>query len=280
MKKILLFAIALAAICLMPSCKKDPVTNTITFGDTRDMDVVEYNSTFFRYYTHHGDLDPTIEINYLRCDTILDFNNDGYEDILFSSSQGEFWPFHDVLNDEYFSIRRVSHSVILGNSSCRFYCDQVACDIYRHSDTTILHNNDTTIFVVEHFNNYKPITAFDPFQHTYKTNIIHLCNAGDQLSKDAFFEEHPRPLYTYPFEVYGEEYHSNDTIYYQATYNIDNPSFNCPLDEEKYVGFVIREEDGTRRLGWLKILLVSQPDGTHRMRLLETAIQKQQIIES
>ena len=139
---------------------------------------------------------------------------------------------------------------------------------------------DTTIFVVEHFNNYKPITASDPFQHTYKTNIIHLCNAGDQLSKDAFFEEHPRPLYTYPFEVYGEEYPSNDTIYYQATYNIDNPSFNCPLEEEKYVGFVIREEDGTRRLGWLKILLVSQPDGTHRMRLLETAIQKQQIIES
>ena len=264
---------ALAAISLLPSCKKDPVTNTITFGDTRGMDVVEYDSTFFRYYTHHGDLDPTIEINYLGCDTILNLNNDGYEDILISSRQGRFWPFQDVLNDEYFSIRSTSNSVILGNS-CRFYCDQVVCDVYRHSDTTILHKNDTTIIVVEHFNNYKPISESDPFLHTYKTNIIHLCNAGDQLSKDVFFEGHPRPVYKYPFDVYGEEYHSNDTIYYKATYVIDDPSFNFPLDEEKYVGFVIREEDGTHRLGWLKILLVSQPDGTHRMRLLETAIQK------
>lgn len=154
------------------------------------------------------------------------------------------------------------------------YCDRVSCDIYRHSDTTIIHNNDTTVIVVEHFNNYKPISESDPYIYTYNTNTLHFCNAGDQLSKDAFFAPHPRPIYAFPFEVYGEEYHLNDTIYYQATYDIDNPSFDCPLDEEKYVGFRIREEDGTNRLGWLKILLVSQPDGTHRLRLLETAIQK------
>ena len=279
MKKTLLFALALVAICIMPSCTKDPVedgpneepaTNKITFGDTRGMDVVEYDSTFFKYYTPYEDWYPTIEINCFSCDTFLDFNNDGYEDIYFSLGYGYFWPYQDVLNDTYFSIRCGSKSTLIGY----LYCDQVSCDVYRHSDTAILHNNDTTIIVVEHFNNYKPISESDPYIYTYNTNILHFCNAGDQLSKDAFFARYPRPIYAFPFEVYGEEYHSNDTIYYQATYDIDNPSFDCPLDEEKYVGFRVREEDGTNRLGWLKILLVSQPDGTHRLRLLETAIQK------
>lgn len=38
--------------------------------------------------------------------------------------------------------------------------------------------------------------------------------------------------------------------------------------------FTNKTTEGKIKLGWLKIILVSQPDGTHRMRLLETAIQK------
>ena len=277
MKKSLLFAFLLATICIVPQCKKDPsgqnvepITDKITFGDTVGMHVVKYDSTFFRYYTPHEEMYPTFEIDILTCDTFLDFNNDGNEDIHFSSGQGKFWLFQEVYNDEYFSIRSISNSTILGD----LYCDQVSCDVYRHSDTTILQTNDTTVVVVEHFNNYKPISESDPNLYTYKTSIIHPCNAGDQLSKDAYFDRHPRPVYTFPYEAYGEEYHTNDTIYYQATYDIDNPSFDFPLDEEKYIGFKIREKDGANKLGWLKIKLISKPDGTHRLRLLETAIQK------
>ena len=50
MKKIVLFAMALAVVCFMPSCGKDPkpgeepTTNQITFGDYEGMDVVTYDN--------------------------------------------------------------------------------------------------------------------------------------------------------------------------------------------------------------------------------------------
>lgn len=51
MKKTLFLALAIASICIMPSCDKDFdwFTNKITIGDTKDMDVVVYDSTFLSY---------------------------------------------------------------------------------------------------------------------------------------------------------------------------------------------------------------------------------------
>ncbi|MBQ5455240.1 MAG: hypothetical protein IIT63_05375, partial [Prevotella sp.] len=54
----------------------------------------------------------------------------------------------------------------------------------------------------------------------------------------------------------------------------EGDKYYFPKDETKYIGFKIREENGANKLGWLKIKLISKPDGTHRLRLLETAIQK------
>lgn len=51
MKKTRFLALAIASICIMPSCGKDFdwFTNKITIGDTKDMDVVVYDSTFILF---------------------------------------------------------------------------------------------------------------------------------------------------------------------------------------------------------------------------------------
>lgn len=279
MKKILLFALALTAICCMTSCKKSHWGKKyITFGDTKNMIVVEYDSTFLRYYFHQEE-DPTSEDNDLICDTSLDLDDDGYDDLFFYSRFGNSWLdfYFNSINEEYLSITNCHYSNITGSlywsSSTSyitaFYSDIVYTDYYWYTDTTVLHHDDTTILVIE---NYCNVFKTSNNNGGYPTYTFHLSNAGDQLFEDERFESRPRPLYAYPFEAYGEDYTSNDTIYYQATYVIDT-SFDFPLDEEKYIGFFL-ETNGSEKLGWIKIKLESQPDGTHRMRLLETAIQE------
>ena len=62
MKKSLVLALALAAVCIMPSCGKDPkpgeepTTNQITFGNYEGMDVVTYDSIEWEYYELIGDM--------------------------------------------------------------------------------------------------------------------------------------------------------------------------------------------------------------------------------
>lgn len=273
MKKTLFLTLAIVTICIMASCTKDFnwFTNKITFGDTKDMDVVVYDSTFLSYSNPYPD--EPVTVNWLSCRNSIDIDYDGTEDIEFESYGGNFWPFEYVSTDEYFSIHQSFRSNIIGRNA-KFYCDQVYVDDYWHSDTTILHSNDTIIAIIEDFDYHKPSSASDIYIRTYQTCVFHPCNAGDQLSEKDFFSPGARPVYTSPYTAYGSEYFINDTLYYRATYCFDDPSFDFPFDEEKYIGLIIKTDDGKKKLGWLKIKLVSHPDGTHRMRLLETAIQK------
>lgn len=270
MKKTLFLALAIASICIMPSCGKDFdwFTNKITIGDTENMHVVAYDTTFLSYSNpYQGE-----PINWLSCYNYVDFDYDEIGDIILESYGGNFWPFEYVTNDEYFSFRQRFTSRISGD--VKLYCNQVYVDDYYHSDTTILHSNGTTIVIIEDFDDYKQTSVSDIYIQTYRTCVPRPCNAGDQLSEKDFFEYRPRPIFLYPYNAYGEEYCSNDTVYYHASYIFDDPSLNFPLDEEKYIGFIKKADDGKKKLGWLKIILESKPDGTHRMRLLETAIQK------
>lgn len=231
------------------------------------MDVVVYDTTFLSYSNPFPD--EPVTVNWLSCRNSIDIDYDGYEEIIFESYGGDFCLLQGVTNDEYFSIHQSFTSRIRGE----LYCDQVYFDDYYHSDTAVLHSNDTTIVIVEEFDNYKPISPSDIYIGTFQTSIPHPCNAGDQLSEKDFFGG-ARPVFISPCDVWVDERHSNDTIYYHAYYCFDDPSFNFPLDEEKYIGFINNTGDRKKKLGWLKIKLVSHPDGTHRMRLLETAIQK------
>ena len=277
MKKTLFLTLAITTICIMSACNKDLdwFTNKITFGDTKDMDVFVYDSTFLSY--SNPTQDEPVTVNWITCSSFVDLDYDGIGDVLFESYGGDFWASQYMSNDDYLSIHQCfTSSISCGNygSKVALYCDETHYDSYYHSDTTILHSNDTTIVVIESVENHKPTSASDIYYGTYPSRILHPCNTGDQLSEKDFFERNPRPVFAFPYGAYGEEYHSNDTVVYNVDYYFDDPSFNFPLDEEKYIGLRLKTDDGKIKLGWLKIILVSQPDGTHRMRLLETAIQK------
>lgn len=75
MKKTLLFALALASICILPSCKKDPAQNKVVFGKSKGMSVTPYeNSPMVEQYGHDS------------WGYFVDFNNDGQDDVQFHST--------------------------------------------------------------------------------------------------------------------------------------------------------------------------------------------------
>lgn len=67
----------------MPSCGKDFdwFTNKITIGDTKDMDVVVYDSTFLSY--SNPTQDEPVTINWVTCRNYVDLDYDGIGDIIF-----------------------------------------------------------------------------------------------------------------------------------------------------------------------------------------------------
>lgn len=75
MKKSLFLALALAIICIMPSCKKDPAQTKVVFGDSKGMTVTSYDSSpLVQQYGHFS------------WGYFVDLNNDGQNDIQFYST--------------------------------------------------------------------------------------------------------------------------------------------------------------------------------------------------
>lgn len=75
MKKTLLFTLALAAICILPSCKKDPSQGKVVFGKIQWMYVKSYKDVpLVEQYGHNS------------WGYFVDFNNDGHNDVQFHST--------------------------------------------------------------------------------------------------------------------------------------------------------------------------------------------------
>ena len=75
MKKIPLFALALAAICIMPSCKKDTAQTKVVFGDSKGMTVTSYvGISLVEQYGHDS------------WGYYVDLNGDGQTDVQFHST--------------------------------------------------------------------------------------------------------------------------------------------------------------------------------------------------
>ena len=75
MKKTLFFALALAAICLMPSCKKDSTQAKVVFGNSKRMSVTSYEGI------------PLVEqYGHFSWGYYVDLNNDGQGDVQFYST--------------------------------------------------------------------------------------------------------------------------------------------------------------------------------------------------
>ena len=75
MKKTLFLALALAMICIMPSCKKDTAQNKVVFGDSRGMSVISYEGIqLVNQYGHYS------------WGYFVDLNNDEQNDVQFHSN--------------------------------------------------------------------------------------------------------------------------------------------------------------------------------------------------
>ncbi len=78
MKKTLLFTLALAAICILPSCKKDSTQAKVVFGNSKRMSVTSYEASYegiplVEQYGHNS------------WGYYVDLNNDGLQDVQFYS---------------------------------------------------------------------------------------------------------------------------------------------------------------------------------------------------
>lgn len=267
MKKTLFFALALAAICIMPSCKESSNSETIVIGDSEGMIVTTYDSTFLPY-THTFNEDMYSEL--YSCGDRIDLNGDGVEDIQLISVTASMWDYH---NSDLFS-----KTSIMAVNNALLSCESVSFNKYTHCDTTDIIYGDTIRVYKNIIYSCEKTYENDFCQEFYNYQAI-AYNKGDHLSIKDISPQFPihnpcleinyQPTYRYDFDPYP----INGIINYSTVYE-EFGCFNFPLDTDNYIGFKITENSGDEKLGWIKFKLISQPDGTHRLRLLETAVQK------
>ena len=267
MKKTLFFSLALAAICIMPSCKKSSNSETIVIGDSEGMIVTTYDSTFLPY-THTFNEDMYSEI--YRCGDLIDLNGDGVEDIQLISVTASMWDYH---NSDLFS-----KTSIMAVNNALLSCESVSFNRYSHHDTTDIILGDT-IRIYETMTISCEKIAEDDFCEEFSGYQAIPYSKGNHLSKTDISPQYP--IYNPSLAINFQPIHySNDpypigqnTIRYSTIIEEESCS-NFPLDIENYIGFKTTDNSGDEKLGWIKFKLISQPDGTHRLRLLESAIQE------
>ena len=247
MKKTLFIALTLAAICILPSCKKDPAQTKVVFGDSKGMTVTSYDSTFYPEQYGHFSWGNTV-----------DLNGDGQDDVQFRSEDiGSAGLGHDIVT----SLKCLNENIALLG-------DIVNQENYLHIDSTF-HTEDSIWWVIGVYRTYtcERIAETDSVVSTTEKLSLYANNANDGFGNDDTFMSTNVVLknrsYTYPCEP---EIGDHVTICYQ----ISNEN-NCdvfPMDEAKYIGFKINENNQSH-LGWMKVILHHD-----YVELLETAIQK------
>ena len=273
MKKTLLFT--LAAICIMPSCKKDPapnnngqgeqptdtipigndtipvVTDKFFFGDATNMIVTLYDSI--------------MEFDENGCPFIFDLNGDGIDDIKIETNYdgpmaiGE----HQTL------------SLFCLNQYTEILADTVAKESYSHRDTLTLENNGWIITTHRYIlSTCDKIAEDDPIN---TTNVFEVFanDHDDSFGIDDHFQSGNAVLFRETCEYsLSNSNGSNQTVsvdYSKVIYTC----WNFPTDEGKYIGFRINQH-GNPRYGWLKIKLIPSAWSSKvvNTKILETAIQK------
>ena len=276
----IMMALAVLAIGIVTSCKKDPIPNNneqnneqpsdtipsgndsipngndtipividgIRFGDTTGMIVTTYNTI--------------MEFDEGRNPIILDLNDGGIDDIKIETyydgplAIGEFQTLTlHCLND---------HTELLG--------DSIVKESYSHRETTydtiddyIVITHAYTFSTCETIEENDPVNTskvFEVFDNDYDNTF----GAEDhfQTGNAVLFRENVKYSLAYP----GDEI--VDVDYYNNIYDC----WNFPTDEEKYIGFRITK-NGNSRYGWLKIKLHPTWGGkVVNTELIETAIQK------
>lgn len=277
MKKTLLFALALATICIMPSCKKDPApnnngqgeqpTDTIPMGNDTIPDVPVATDKFF-----FGDAtnmivtiyDTIMEFDDNNRPFILDLNNDGFDDIkIVTNYDGPM----DIGEHQTLTLYCL-HQYI------EILADTVVKESYSHRETSTSENNGWVITTRKYvLSTCEKIAEDDPLNNT-KVFEVFANDADDAFGIDDHFQSGNavlfRESYAYSLSDPNVDNQTVTTNYTQFIYTC----WNFPTNEEKYIGFRINLH-GNPRYGWLKIKLV--PTWSNKVvntKIIETAIQK------
>ena len=164
MKRLVLFAMALAAVCVMPSCNKE--RTGITFGDYTGMIVTPYDTVSI----HNT---PAFPDKWLY---LVDLNGDGKNNIR--------------LYTDLSMTPATSAIHCIDDDLTQIVCKEVEKIWYLHADTTYRQDGDTThVFITRTYTCHK-IDETDKVERRETVSIPQAYNAGDLfvLNKNSFPE--------------------------------------------------------------------------------------------
>ena len=248
MRKLWFLVLVLAAICIMPSCKK--YASNIAFGDTGGMRVSTYDST-------------DMQTEYLNSFYDIDLNKDGQPDLqLLSVYTGS----PAVGRAEVSYIKCLNENIALLG-------DIILQEQYVHTDTTINQVDEVTYVNIHRTHSCERTDETDVVEKTEEKLLLTASNAGKTFGLEDSFMSTEVQLkgFSYSIGLDPEGWGTNLITQHYDTYN-SNCDDIFPLDQEQYIGFKFNLS-GRYHLGWMKIIL-EQRQGDYYVRPIESAIQK------
>ena len=266
MRQPLLIALALAVVCVMPSCEKDPkpgeepTTNQITFGNYEGMDVVTFDNVELEYSQIH---DMSYYSKY------FDLNGDGINDFLLESTASIDPNSEDLNNPRYM------YSISLSSSKLSFHSQTVLNEVYLHVDSTIYPTDSIPLIYLDYKQTCNRLLESDPLQESYNLDVLVQHEKEDLLnSNDTFMSRSCFTLYEsnmeFPYLLNPE---ATEATVYVSEVLASEECYNLPIGEATFFGFKYVEESRTR-FGWIKIIIEYNANGDLIARPLETAIQQ------
>lgn len=256
----ILIALSLIALGIISACTKDTIkTDTIVFGNATGMKITIPDSTTF-----HG----AIGLSYYS----IDVNEDGVEDL--------------QLSTKLMGSAALGHGRVIElkctNEHIALYGEIIEQEKYSHIDSTFWYYYEPyfpqydSICVIHIYETYtcERIDESDRILGTTEKLSLYDKDAGDTLCKDDSFSTFDVILKDWGYTIDYDEPGGNgaDTIIYYTDF-VKNDCDYFPLEVEKYIGYKYTDNDGTERIGWIKISLESN-SVDYWGKLIETAIQQ------
>lgn len=286
MKKNILFAFVLLLVASIASCKKDPAPSGGNNGQPSDTIVPSNNDTIvtpgndtvpvLTDIIHFGDTtgmivtihDSIMEYDEMWSPFILDLDSDGTDDIKIETYYDGPLAVGETQTLTLFCL----------NQQIEILADSIIKECYSHRSSTIDTLNEYVITAHSYvFSTCGPIVEGTPAS-TSKVFDVFAFNAGEVLDINAHFQLGNSQLFRQNIEYSLTTPNGANHAISVNQYKYDYSCWNFPTDSEKYIGFRIARQ-GKTRYGWLKIKLIpTWDDRVVNTELIETAIQKQGIL--
>ena len=247
MKKSLLFALALAAICIMPSCKK--YASEIAFGDTAGMRVATYDKT-------------NMQSDHYESYYEIDLNNDGQCDIKLYSQLIASAAIGDPI---------VSY-IKCKNKDIALLGDIILQEHYIHTDTTVTVQEGVTFQRITRTHTCERVDDADIVEDSKEKLSLTAANADESFGLEDSFLSTEVALNGFSYGFCDDPVDLGTDFVTQECDNYNNDCDYFPMNKEQYIGFKFTI-DGRDHLGWMKIIL-EENMGEYYVRPIESAIQK------